>query len=330
MQDNKNKTLLVVGGAGYIGSHTAKLLSKSNYNVVVFDNLSMGYEKLAKYGKLVIGDLANIADINKVFEEFDIDAVFHFAAFAYVGESVTNPQKYYKNNVQNTLNLLEVMLEHSVKKIIFSSTCATYGIPKYLPIDEQHVQNPINPYGSTKLMIEQIFKDYDNAYGLKYVTLRYFNAAGADGDGELGEMHSPETHLIPLAIEVVNGKRDMLQVFGNDYETKDGSCVRDYVHVEDLADAHLRAYNYLNETNSSNVFNLGTQNGVSVFEIIKVVEELSGKKLAFEICKRRVGDPNTLVASSQKAFEILKWQPKQSDIKNIIKSAMLWHKKDLM
>lgn len=323
---NYTKSVLVVGGAGYIGSHTAKLLAKSGYEVIVFDNLSMGYEKLAKYGKLIVGDLANIEDINRVFENYGIDAVFHFAAFAYVGESVENPQKYYKNNVQNTLNLLEIMLKHSVKKIVFSSTCATYGIPQYLPIDELHVQNPINPYGSTKLMIEQILKDYDRAYDLKYVVLRYFNAAGADSDGELGELHDPETHLIPLAIKAINSNT-ILNVFGNDYDTKDGSCIRDYIHVEDLADAHLKAYEYLEKNNFSNIFNLGTQNGLSVFEIIKTIEDISNKKLSYKISQRRDGDPSTLIASSQKALDTLKWKPQKSSIKNIIESAFKWHQK---
>lgn len=321
------KTLLVVGGAGYIGSHTAKLLVKSGYEVVVFDNLSMGHERLAKYGKLIVGDLANIADISRVFEEYKIDAVFHFAAFAYVGESVKDPQKYYKNNVQNTLNLLESMLKYDVKKIIFSSTCATYGNPQYMPIDEKHPQNPINPYGKTKLVIEQILQDYDSAYNLKYVTLRYFNAAGADSDGELGEMHTPETHLIPLAVEVIHGKKDFIEVFGDNYDTKDGSCIRDYIHVEDLADAHLRAYEYLRKEKESNVFNLGTQNGLSVFEIIKTIEKISNKKIAFKISQRRDGDPATLIASPKKAFEVLKWKAKKSDIKNIIESALRWHQK---
>lgn len=323
------KTVLVVGGAGYIGSHTAKLLAKSEYEVIIFDNLSMGYEKLAKYGKLIVGDLANLYEINRVFEEFDIDVVFHFAAFAYVGESIENPQKYYKNNVQNTLNLLEVMLKHSVKKIVFSSTCATYGTPQYLPIDELHVQNPINPYGSSKLMIEQILKDYDRAYDLKYVVLRYFNAAGADLDAELGEMHEPETHLIPIVIDVINNKRDKLQVFGDDYDTEDGTCIRDYIHVNDLALAHLKSYEYIIQNSKSNIFNLGSENGYSILEIIAMVEKLTSKRLNYVVKQRRDGDPHKLVASSVKARTILKWKPKFSDIETIITSAMKWHTKEL-
>jgi UDP-glucose 4-epimerase len=319
--------VLVVGGAGYIGSHTAKLLKQSGYDVIIFDNLSTGYKELAKYGTLIVGDIGNLDEIDDVFQSYDIDVVFHFAAFAYVGESVKNPQKYYKNNVQNTLNLLESMLKHNVKKIVFSSTCATYGIPHYLPLDEKHPQNPINPYGRTKLMIEQILKDYDSAYGLKHVILRYFNAAGADSDGELGEMHEPETHLIPLAIDVINQKKELLRVFGDDYDTDDGSCIRDYIHVEDLADAHVKAYEYLLTHQSSNLFNLGTEKGYSVFEIIKTIENMSGKKLSFEIASRREGDPAILVACSQKAKNILGWEAKHSSIENIIKTAMNWHKK---
>lgn len=326
MSKMQHKTILVVGGAGYIGSHTAKLLLKEGFSVILFDNLSTGFRSLAKYGELVVGDLSNINDINNVFLKHNIDVVFHFAAYAYVGESVINPQKYYKNNVQNTLNLLEVMLKHNIKKIVFSSTCATYGTPQYLPLDEEHPQVPINPYGKSKLMIEQILKDYDKAYDLKYVVLRYFNAAGADSDGELGEMHHPETHLIPLAIEVVSDKRDMLEVFGDDYETNDGSCIRDYIHVEDLADAHVRAYKYLIDNNCSNIFNLGTENGYSVLEIIRKIEEITNKKLFFKISKRREGDPGRLVASAKKANNILRWNPLKSNIHNIIESAIRWHK----
>jgi len=320
------KHVLVIGGAGYIASHTVKLLHNNGYTVIIFDNLSTGFKKLAKYGELIVGDLANHDDLDKVFQKYKIDTVFHFAAFAYIGESVVAPQKYYKNNVSNTINLLEVMLKHNIKKIIFSSTCAVFGIPQYLPIDEKHPKNPINPYGRTKLMIEQIMQDYDSAYGLKYIILRYFNAGGADKDLELGEMHNPETHLIPLAIDALYTQKE-LKVFGDDYETKDGTCIRDYVHVEDLAFAHLKAYNYLNENLSSNIFNLGTKTGYSIMEIINSIENIGSKKLNFTIKKRRVGDPHTLIASYSKAKDILGWEPAYSDIDTIIRSAIGWYKK---
>ncbi|MFA7083379.1 MAG: UDP-glucose 4-epimerase GalE [Arcobacteraceae bacterium] len=322
------KTVLVVGGAGYIGSHTSKLLSKSGYKVVIFDNLSTGYEKLSIYGTLVVGDLSNQNEIDAVFKEYKIDIVFHFAAYSCVGESVLNPQKYYKNNVQNTLNLLDAMLENNVKKIIFSSTCAVYGVPKYLPLDENHSTNPINPYGKTKLIVENILEDYDKAYALKYVILRYFNAAGADADAEIGEMHDPESHLIPLAIKALDSKGHKLQVFGDDYDTKDGSCVRDYIHVEDLANAHLKAYEYLLKNNNSDIFNLGTETAYSVFDIIKTIQKLSSKKMHYTVSPRREGDPDSLLASSKKAYEILGWRATSSSIEKIIKSALKWHQKD--
>jgi len=320
------KRVLVIGGAGYIGSHTAKYLSQNGYEVVIYDNLSTGYEQLAKYGKLIVGELADRESLRELFRSYNFDAVFHFAAFAYVGESVLQPRKYYNNNVVNTLNLLDIMLEFNVKKIIFSSTCATFGNPLYLPIDEQHLQNPINPYGRTKLYIENILKDYSKAYGLKFIVLRYFNAAGADLDGELGEMHNPETHLIPLAIDTVLGKREVLKVFGNDYETTDGSCIRDYIHVTDLADAHIKAYEYLSKNMKSDFFNLGSQNGYSVFEIIDIVQKLERKKISYMVDKKRDGDPSVLIASSKKIYEKLKWKPKFSSIEIIIASALKWHK----
>jgi len=324
---NKKYTL-IVGGAGYIGSHTAKLLYKYNLNIIIFDNLSTGYKKLVKYGKLHIGDLSNKQDIINVFEKYKIDTVIHFAAYAYVGESVKNPKKYYRNNVVNTINLLDTMIEFNCKKIIFSSTCATYGIPNYIPIDEQHPQNPINPYGNTKLIIERMLKDYDKAYSLKYVILRYFNAAGADFDGEIGELHHPETHLIPLAIDAALSN-SCLSVFGNDYDTKDGSCIRDYIHVEDLADAHFKSYNYLNRSNISNIFNLGTQHGLSVFDIINAIESETNSLVNYEISKKREGDPPILIATSKKAKDILNWEARNSTTTEIIRSAVQWSKKQL-
>lgn len=315
-------TILVIGGAGYIGSHACKLFTKSKYNVIIFDNLSTGFKSLVKYGELFYGDLKNIEDIKKVFELYQIDVVVHFAASAYIGESVLNPQKYYTNNVVNTLNLLNIMVEYNIKNLIFSSTCAVFGNPKYLPIDEKHIKSPINPYGKTKLIIEQILEDYDTAYGIKSVVLRYFNAAGADRNSELGELHDPEPHIIPIILEVVDGIRDTLIINGNDYKTEDGTCVRDYIHVEDLADAHLKAIHYLEHNKMSNDFNLGTGVGVSIYDLIKQVEYLTNCKINYKISKRREGDPPILIADNKKSNDILGWKAKYSNIQNIIQSAI--------
>lgn len=318
------KNVLVVGGAGYIGSHTVKRFAQENYNVIIFDNLSMGFEILARYGELIVGDLKNIDSIDAVFKKYDIEVVLHFAAFAYVGESVVNPKKYYENNVKNTLNLLDSMLRFNIKKIIFSSTCAVFGLPKYLPICEEHPKNPINPYGKSKLMVEEILEDFNKAYGLQYVILRYFNAAGADLDGELGEMHDPETHLIPIAIDAAHNEKHTLHVYGDTYATEDGSCVRDYIHVNDLAGAHIKAYEYMNNNVISNTFNLGSGKAYSVLEVIKAIEKVSSKKLPYIIEPKRTGDPDKLISSSKKANSILNWKPEVSDIETIIKSALKW------
>ena len=251
----------------------------------------------------------------------------HFAAFTYVGESVEDPQKYYRNNVCNTLNLLQVMLEFDVKKLVFSSTCATYGDPVEIPITEQHPQNPISPYGRGKLMVENILSDYSRAYNLRYISLRYFNAAGADPDSEIGELHDPETHLIPLILDVASGKRKSIKIFGTDYNTPDGTCIRDYIHVTDLADAHLKALQYLENGGKSDYFNLGNGNGFSVKEVIEKAIEITGKKILAEQDKRRPGDPPVLVGSSDKIRKILKWEPKYSDLSVIINSAWKWHEK---
>lgn len=320
--------ILIVGGAGYIGSHVNKFLTKKGYKTIVFDNLITGHLDFVKWGKFYKGDLANISDLEKVFKENTIEAVMHFSAFAYVGESVKNPSKYYINNVSNTINLLEMMLKYHVKYFIFSSTCATYGNPVNIPIDERHIQNPVNPYGRTKLIVEQILSDYENAYGIKYVNLRYFNASGADTDLEIGERHDPETHLIPLAIYNAIGINESITIFGTDYPTRDGTCIRDYIHVEDLAYAHWLALEYLKSNNKSDSFNLGNGNGFSVKEIIDVVQKVSGRKLNIINGKRREGDPPVLISSSQKAKEILGWSPKFKDIEKIIETAYLWHKKD--
>ena len=312
-----------MGGAGYIGSHTVKHLLDNGYQVVVADNLVYGHvEAVDKRATFEHADLLDIYSLQQLFNKHKIDAVIHFAAFAYVGESVGEPQKYYYNNVVGTMNLLNTMLQHGVKDIVFSSTCATYGEPQYTPIDEQHPQNPINPYGRTKLMIEQIFSDYERAYGLRHIALRYFNAAGCSSDGSIGESHTPETHLIPLVLKAISGERKSISVFGTDYDTPDGTCIRDYIHVEDLALAHRLALEKLKDYNGC--INLGTGIGTSVKEIIVAAEEVSGKKCPVEYGKRRAGDPARLFADNSKAKEILGWQPKYTNIKDIIQTAWNW------
>jgi UDP-glucose 4-epimerase len=319
--------ILIVGGAGYIGSHINKELNRQEYETIVFDNLSFGHHKFVKWGIFERGDLGNIDDIRTVFKKYPIEAVMHFASFTYVGESVEDPQKYYLNNLRNTLNLLQVMLEEGVKYFVFSSTCATYGTPQEIPITENHPQKPINPYGKGKLMVEQVLEDYSQAYALKYVSLRYFNAAGADPEAEIGEAHKPETHLIPLILDAASGKRDTIQIFGTDYPTPDGTCIRDYIHVMDLAYAHIKALKYLQEDNSSDVFNLGNGQGFSVKEVIETSQKVTGNKINIEEVERRPGDPPVLVGSSTKAQEVLGWHPKYPDLFTIIKTAWKWHQK---
>lgn len=319
--------VLVTGGAGYIGSHTCKQLKKHGLNPIVYDNLSRGHKKFVQWGPLIEGDILDTEKVKKTLVEHQIQAVLHFAAFAYVGESVENPSLYYKNNVHGTLSLLEAMLKSNVKKFVFSSTCATYGVPEKVPLIEDMPQSPINPYGQTKLMIEKILKDYGPAYGLKSVCLRYFNAAGADQEGMIGECHEPETHLIPLAIEAALHNKTM-KIFGNDYPTPDGTCLRDYIHVTDLAEAHVLALKYLDKAEKEfNYFNLGNGKGFSVQEIIKAVEDVSAKKVNAEIYPRRAGDPAALVSDSAKAKRHLQWEPKITDIKEIIRTAYNWHQK---
>lgn len=312
-----------MGGAGYIGSHTVRHLLDKGYEVLVADNLIYGHkEAVDKRAKFVYADLLNPYSLDELFKNNKVDAVIHFAAFAYVGESVNNPEKYYYNNVIGTINLLHTMLKHNVKNIVFSSTCATYGEPKYTPIDEMHPQNPINPYGRTKLMIEQIFADYERAYGLRHIALRYFNAAGCSADGKIGESHNPETHIIPLVLQAIKGERENIKIFGSDYDTPDGTCIRDYIHVEDLAQAHRLAVEKLEAY--SGCINLGTGVGTSVKEIIAAAEAVSGKKCPTEYAARRAGDPARLYADNTKAKAILGWQPKYLDIKDIIKTAWNW------
>lgn len=321
--------ILVTGGAGYIGSHLVMALLEKGEDVIVFDSLELGHaetiETLKKYGnlKFVKGNLKNLDDIRGVFLVNKIDSVVHFAAYSQVAESVKNPQKYYYNNVYGTLNLLNAMLEFNVKKIVFSSTAATYGEPVYTPIDENHPQSPINPYGNTKLMVEKIMDDYNKAYGLKSVRLRYFNVAGADSKTRIGEWHEPETHLIPNVLKAKEDK--VFKMFGTDYETKDRTCVRDYINVEDLAQAHIKALEYLKNGGETNFFNLGTTEGNSVKEVFEACEAIKGSKIPLEICPRRGGDPAILVANNKKAKEILGWKP-EHDLKDCIKTAYLWEK----
>ena len=316
--------ILVVGGAGYIGSHMVKLLGASGHDVIVFDNLSKGYRDAVTTGRFVEGDIANSEQLGKLFNETMIDAVIHFASFIEVGESVREPAKYYQNNFVNTKILLDAMLEGGVKHFIFSSTAAIFGEPEYTPIDEAHAKTPINPYGMSKLMVEKLLEDYDKAYGLHSVALRYFNAAGADPDGELGERHVPETHLIPLVLQAASGRRESISVFGNDYDTLDGTCVRDYVHVRDLCDAHLLALDYLKEKNCSNRFNLGNGHGFSVQQVIDCAREVTGRDFEVKNEARRDGDPAVLVADATLARTELGWQPKLDKLESIIATAWHW------
>ena len=319
--------ILVTGGAGYIGSHVNKLLAHEGYETVVFDNMIYGHREAVKWGTLIEGDLKNIGQIEAVFERYPIEAVFHFAAYAYVGESVAEPEKYYYNNIGCTLNLLKVMRRHGCDKIIFSSSCATYGEPEKTPITEDMPQDPINPYGFTKYAVERIFRDYERAYGLKYVVLRYFNAAGADPEGEIGEAHDPETHIIPLILDAASGKRPNVKVFGTDYPTRDGSCIRDYIHVSDLATAHLLALRHLEAGKESQFLNLGNAKGTSVLELIEAAKRVTGRDIPVELTERRPGDPAILVGSSEKAKRVLGWEPMYGDIDTIVRHAWAWHER---
>jgi len=319
--------ILITDGAGYIGSHVNKLLSENGYETVVVDNLIYGHAEAVKWGLLEIADLSDIDRLKSLFEKYRFDTVFHFAAYAYVGESVKEPAKYYRNNIVNTINLLDVMRQFESKRIIFSSTCATYGIPESVPIKEDAPQKPINPYGRTKLMMEHILRDYNEAYGIDYCCLRYFNAAGASPDGEIGEKHDPETHLIPLVLDAAADDSKTVDIYGTDYPTKDGSCIRDYIHVMDLAKAHTLAMDYLISGNKSCCVNLGNGAGVSVFEIIDAVKRVTGKKVRVNLSPRRPGDPPELVGSAELARELLGWEPQYPDIDTIINHAWLWHQK---
>ncbi len=318
--------ILVTGGAGYIGSHFVKILLKNNFDVVVLDNLSRGHKKAIPADvPFEEVDLLNYTELKKVFTKHKFDAVVHFAAFAYVGESVENPIKYYENNVVGSFNLLRTCIEANIKKFVFSSTCSLYGNPDKIPISEDQPTNPINPYAQTKLTIENILHDFDSAYNLKSVALRYFNAAGADFEAEIGESHDPEPHLIPIVINTALGKREKVFIFGDDYNTKDGTCIRDYIHINDLGDAHLKALKYLRDGGDSQIINLGTGEGNSVKEIIDVSEKITGLKIKSEITGRRDGDPAVLIADNKKAYKILGWKP-EHNLNDIISSAYNWHK----
>ena len=320
------KKILVVGGAGYIGSHMCKYLANNGYNPIAFDNLVYGHRQAVKYGPFIEGSIADSKFIRHVLSEYQIVAVMHFAAFCYVSESVTEPSKYYRNNVANTLNLLEAMVEKNVNRLIFSSSCSTYGEPVEIPITEQHPQNPINPYGRTKLMVEQILDDFKDAYGLESVCLRYFNAAGADPDSELGEDHEPETHLIPLALQTALGQRAAINIFGDDYPTKDGTCIRDYIHINDLAQAHFQALERILKGLPGGKYNLGNGNGFSVKEVIKIARNVTGRSIPSKIVERRPGDPAILVSSSEKVINELGWEPQFPNLDVIIETAWRWHR----
>ena len=319
--------ILVVGGAGYIGSHMLKTLVGKGHIVTTIDNLSNGFRDAVVGGQFVKGDMSNRDLLDSILSVKQYDAVMHFASYIQVGESVLHPSKYYKNNFSNTQILLDTMLQNGVKKFVFSSTAAVYGKPEYTPIDEKHPTKPVNPYGHSKLMVEQLLDDYDKAYGLNSISLRYFNAAGADPDGELGERHNPETHLIPLVLQAASGRRERIEVYGRDYDTNDGTCIRDFIHVKDLCDAHLLALESLENIGESKTYNLGNGNGFSVQEVIVTAQKVTGRSINVKDAPRRDGDPPVLVADATLAKKELGWEPKYSDLETIISHAWEWEKK---
>jgi UDP-glucose 4-epimerase len=319
-------TVLITGGAGYIGSHAVRELRREGLSCVVLDNLSRGHRELAGDAAVVVGDVGDSALVRRVMVEHRVRAVMHFAAFAYVGESTAEPLTYYANNVAGTVGLLQAMLASDVRHLVFSSTCATYGVPEAIPIDEAHPQRPINPYGASKLMVERILNDADRAHGLRSVIFRYFNAAGADPSGTIGEWHEPETHLIPLALQAAAGRRDAVDVFGTDYPTPDGTCVRDYIHVTDLAQAHVLGLRHLEDGQASDVFNLGNGNGFSVRQVLETVERVTRRPVASRTAARRPGDPPTLVGSAAKAKRVLGWAPRFEALEAIVETAWGWHR----
>ncbi|MCL1985608.1 MAG: UDP-glucose 4-epimerase GalE [Betaproteobacteria bacterium] len=321
--------ILIVGGAGYIGSHAAMALEAAGYKVLVFDNLSTGHKEFLRFGRHVIGDLADRQALDALFSANSIAAVMHFAALTFVGESVSDPAKYYRNNVANTLNLLESMRDHDVRHFIFSSSCATYGMPEKLPLVETHPLAPINPYGRTKLNVEWMLQDFTHAYGLTYSSLRYFNAAGAapaEWKAGIGEWHEPETHLIPLVLQAALDERKTIGIFGTDYETRDGTCIRDYIHVHDLAQAHILALERLFSGEGSSVFNLGNGQGYSVREVIDCAGSVTGEKIAVKEAPRRPGDPPILVGDARKALHELGWKPQFAQLDVIVRTAWEWEK----
>lgn len=317
--------VLVTGGAGYIGSHTCRALSQAGHTPFVFDNFENGYRENVKWGDYFEGDIRRQEDLETAFARVKPDAVLHFAAYAYVGESVKKPEKYYRNNLIGSFNLLETMSRHQVRKLVFSSSCATYGIPDRVPIVETQTQIPVNPYGNTKLLMEMMMRDYAAAGHLNFVALRYFNAAGAAVDAEIGENHVPETHLIPLVLDAALGRKPAVTVFGDDYQTSDGTCVRDYIHVEDLAIAHVKALELLENNSGAFAFNLGNGKGFSVFEIIAAAEKVTGKKIPFKVGARRSGDPAVLIGDATLAKEKLDWEPRYTKIDEIIQHAWNYH-----
>ena len=325
--DHSRGTVLVTGGAGYIGSHTCKALAHAGYLPVVYDNLLHGHAWAAKWGPLEVGDIRDRSKLTDVFARYNPTSVLHFAGLAYVGESVLDPGRYYEFNVGGSLALVQAMREHGINRIVFSSSCATYGVPEKLPIDEETPQRPISPYGASKLMVERILVDFERAHGICSTALRYFNAAGADADGELGECHDPETHLIPLVLGAASGRRPPLSVFGTDYDTPDGTCVRDYIHVADLAAAHVLALRALEQGTARGAYNLGAGRGFSVREVIAAAARATGLDVPFSACPRRPGDPAVLVSDATKARAELNWQPKCSDLDAIIRSAWAWHQR---
>ena len=319
--------ILVLGGAGYIGSHAVKMLIENGESVVVVDNLETGHKAaIHEKAKFYNVDIRNLEAFETVFKENEIESVIHFSANSLVGESVSLPIKYFENNVAGAVNVLKLMEKYSVKKIVFSSTAAVYGEPKVIPITEDSETQPTSPYGESKLMMEKMFKWADLAHDIRFVSLRYFNVAGADASGEIGEAHGVETHLIPLVLQVPLGKREFITIFGDDYNTKDGTCIRDYIHVTDLIDAHMKALDYLRAGNKSEIFNLGSGDGFSVLEIIEVARSVSGHPIPAKMAERRPGDPSTLIAASAKAEQILKWKPQYTQVETIIKDAWNWHK----
>lgn len=318
-------SIMVVGGAGYIGSHTVKFLQEMGRDVIVYDNLSTGHAQAVSGCPLIVGDIFDKQLLAQTMAKYRVEAVIHFAAFSLVGESMHSPGKYYNNNIGGTLSLLEAMRIASVNKIVFSSTAATFGEPEYTPIDEKHPQNPTNVYGRTKLYMEGMLRDFDNAYGIKSIALRYFNACGAHKSGKIGEDHNPETHLVPIIMQSLLGARGAVTVFGDDYNTFDGTCIRDYIHVTDLAQAHVLAVDKLLNGGDSDVFNLGNGNGFSVLDIISAAQRATGLKVNYNIGQRREGDPAILIAGSQKAKDVLGWKPVFDDINIILEDAWRWH-----